>query len=107
MSAANFNVGRMVNVPPGLMRNKLYGRKWAVYVTPTELEELGSKKNVAPPDTAFGRRKTLKPESITSTPPKKKKPLTLQRSASKPKLELDLLTVLTPQFFHKSEDKIC
>ncbi|KAF7931196.1 uncharacterized protein EAE98_002380 [Botrytis deweyae] len=56
--------GKIVQVPPGLMRNKLYGRGFAVYVTPTGSEQVGSRKNVALPDSTFGKRKAARIEPV-------------------------------------------
>jgi len=60
----NFVIGRIVQVPPGLMRNNLYGRGFAVYVTPTESEQAGSRKNVSLPDSTFGKRKAIRIEPV-------------------------------------------
>jgi hypothetical protein len=66
----------MVQVPPGLMRNKWYPRRMAVYVTPAELEVMGSRKIVAPPDGSYGSRTVAvqAPVGLSSEPKEVKKP---------------------------------
>ena len=95
----NFVIGRIVQVPPGLMRNKLYGRGFAVYVTPTESEQAGSRKNVSLPDSTFGKRKAIRIEPVQD----QKKALKFlsgeRRLNLKKVVELELLSVRLPSIF--------
>ncbi|KAI9644769.1 Fructose-bisphosphate aldolase 1 [Ciborinia camelliae] len=84
--------GKIVQVPPGLMRNKLYGRGFAVYVTPTTSEEAGSRKMVSPPDSAFGKRKIVRIEQV----PDQKRPERHPSATSRPERSTAILADLIP-----------
>jgi hypothetical protein len=74
----------MVQVPPGLMRNKWYPRRQAVYVTPAELEVMGSRKIVAPPDGSYGSRTVAVQAPVTiSSEPKEAKKLRKERAPTR------------------------
>ncbi|QSZ30429.1 hypothetical protein DSL72_004952 [Monilinia vaccinii-corymbosi] len=83
---------RIVQVPPGLMRNKLYGRGFAVYVTPTESShDIGSRKIVAPLDSTFGKRKT-RIEQVQDMKKPENHPSEIRRLNPKRAPELELLS---------------
>ncbi|KAJ8060989.1 hypothetical protein OCU04_010067 [Sclerotinia nivalis] len=84
--------GRIVQVPPGLMRNKLYGRGFAVYVTPGESGESGLRKLVSPPDSTFGKRKTIRIEQVQDQKKAYKFPSGERRLNLKKVVELELLS---------------
>lgn len=77
------------------MRNKLYGRGFAVYVTPDETEGVKSKKIVALPDTTFGKRK-IKIQPVLERTKAEKHPDRIPSAKKAP--ELELLSVQRPQF---------
>ncbi|KAM3075722.1 Fructose-bisphosphate aldolase 1 [Clarireedia jacksonii] len=82
--------GKMVQVPPGLMRNKWYPSHIAVYVTPAELEALGSRKIVAPPDGSFGSRRVAvqAPVDLPSEPKEKKQKSRRERTTNSAGVEI-------------------
>ncbi|PQE12368.1 ribosomal l9 RNAse h1 protein [Rutstroemia sp. NJR-2017a BVV2] len=94
--------GRMVQVPPGLMRNKWYPRRQAVYVTPAELEVMGSRKIVAPPDGSYGSRTVAVQAPVgLSSEPKEVKKLRKERAPTRgdilsPEQSSELLSRLLP-----------
>lgn len=98
-----------MQVPPGLMRNKLYGRGFAVYVTPTESGGVVSRKIVSPLDTSFGKRKgvIIPVEHVPDQKKAEKFPSGERRLNLKKVPELEVLSVRISQFFHKLGDKIC
>ncbi|APA14596.1 hypothetical protein sscle_13g093660 [Sclerotinia sclerotiorum 1980 UF-70] len=83
--------GRIVQVPPGLMRNKLYGKGFAVYVTPGESGERGLRKLVSPPDSTFGKRK-IRIEQVQNQEKPDKFPSGERRLNLKKVVELELLS---------------
>ncbi|CAD6446733.1 8eb76dfc-b9fb-478d-85e2-3ad2ef51865f [Sclerotinia trifoliorum] len=83
--------GKIVQVPPGLMRNKLYGRGFAVYVTPGESGENGLRKLVSPPDSTFGKRK-IRIEQVQDQEKPEKFPSGERRLNLKKVVELELLS---------------
>lgn len=106
MQATNFDVGRIVQVPPGLMRNKLYGRGFAVYVTATDSDNADSRKTIAPPDSTFGKRRPFRIEQVQDKKKPEKYPSGIRRLNLNKVAELELLSVRRPRSFYKVKEHL-